>query len=162
MFQRVHPSGCWIGCRFLGFGGRLRHRYRGWRRCPRYRPAAQIIRRNDSDPHFRWGVGSIRSHRCYLSLHETVNLHYTSPVACAPSFYATESAQSSRAQGVVPGSEKEKHRIGPRSTLPSYIIACWVLKRQSSIYGRMALARRGLDAAVASHSESRSVNYFFF
>lgn len=130
LFQRVHPSGCWIGCRFLGSGGRLRHRHRRRRRSPRYRPTAQIIRGNDFDPYFRRGVGSLRSHRCYLSLHKTVNLHYTAPVACASSFYASASARRVAHRELSPVA-KIKYRIGPRSTLPSCIIVCWVLKRQS-------------------------------
>lgn len=73
-FQRVHPLGGGSRRRVLGSGGRFRHRHRGRCRRPWYRATAKVIRRNDPYPHFRRSVGSIRSHRRHLSLHETVNL----------------------------------------------------------------------------------------
>lgn len=77
--QRVHPPRCWSRCWVLRPRRWVRHRYRGWRWRPRHRAAAQVIRRNDSYPHFRRSVGSIRSHRRHLPLHEAVSC-YALPV----------------------------------------------------------------------------------
>lgn len=68
--QGLHPFGSWSGCRILGTGCRFRHwnRRRCW--CPWYCPAASPVRRNDPDPYLRWGVGSVRSDRRHLPVHE--------------------------------------------------------------------------------------------
>lgn len=71
--QRVHPSGCRSGGRFLRSGSRIRHRYRRWCRCSWYSTTAQAIRRNDPYSHFRRSIGSIRSYRRHLLIHKTVN-----------------------------------------------------------------------------------------
>lgn len=91
-FQRVHPLGRGPGGRVLGPGGRLRHRHRGWCRRARHSSTAEAIRRNDPYPHFRWSVGSIRSHRSHLPLHETaVNALYShTPFTSAPGHYACD------------------------------------------------------------------------
>lgn len=69
-FQGLPASGCRFGGGPFSPGGRLRHWHRRRRRRPRHRPAAQIIRRHDPDPHFRRSLGSLRTDRGHFPLHE--------------------------------------------------------------------------------------------
>lgn len=68
--QGFHSFRCWFGGRFLWPGGRFCHWHRWWRRCPRHSPTASSVRRYDLDPHFRRSIGSLRSDRCHLPVHE--------------------------------------------------------------------------------------------
>lgn len=68
MFQGLPSLGSWVGCRLQRSRCWLCHWYCWWRWCARDSPAAPSLRRYDPYPHFRWGLGSVRSHRCHLPL----------------------------------------------------------------------------------------------
>lgn len=70
IFQGIHSSRSWIGCRILGFGRWIRYWNCWWCWCERNRSTATIIRRYDFDPDFRWSIGSLWLDCGHLLIHQ--------------------------------------------------------------------------------------------
>lgn len=66
----IHPFGCWSVGRLLWSGCWFCHWNRRWCWCPWYCATTSSVRRNDPYPHFRRGLGSVRSDRRHLPVHE--------------------------------------------------------------------------------------------
>ena len=69
-FQGLRTSRRWTRSRTLWPRSWLRHRDCRRRGCPGYRTTTPIVCRNDPDPHFRRGPGSLWAYCGHLPIHE--------------------------------------------------------------------------------------------